>query len=69
MKKTLKILLSGLWLLGPLALATLTTGCQVDLVDDHGYHHNGYYDWGHHWHGGYYDKDHVYHTDADDWHK
>jgi hypothetical protein len=42
---------------------------QVDLVDVHGYHHQGYYDEHHDWHGGYYDEQHQYHNDAHDWHQ
>jgi len=41
---------------------------SVDLVDVHGYHHQGYYDDDHVWHGGYYDESHAYHEDAHDWH-
>ncbi len=57
-----------------LALMGLTNGCvvhghgDVEVVDEHGYHHNGYYDEHHDWHGGYYDEDHHYHDDPHDWH-
>jgi hypothetical protein len=41
---------------------------QLDIVDDHGYHHQGYYDDHHDWHGGYYDEGHNWHDDDHDWH-
>jgi hypothetical protein len=40
---------------------------EVDVVDDHGWHHQGYYDDYHDWHGGYYDDHHEYHDDGRDW--
>jgi hypothetical protein len=66
MKSQLKHLVGCLCI--TFAVASLA-GCAVDVVDEHGYSHHGYYDWGHHWHGGYYDEGHVYHNDPDDWHK
>jgi hypothetical protein len=42
---------------------------EVDIVDDHGWHHHGYYDDNHAWHGGYYDDGHVYHDDDPAWHR
>jgi hypothetical protein len=44
-------------------------GPQVDVVDAHGYHHQGYYDDNHDWHGGYYDENHQFHDDPHDWHR
>jgi hypothetical protein len=58
-------------LLGIATAASLVGGCaaHVDLVDVHGYHHQGYYDNNHDWHGGYYDENHQYHDDPHDWHQ
>jgi len=42
---------------------------HVDVVDPHGYHHEGYYDDHHDWHGGYYDENHQFHDDPHDWHQ
>jgi hypothetical protein len=42
---------------------------QVDIVDAHGYHHQGYYDDNHDWHGGYDDEQHQHHDDPHDWHQ
>ena len=42
-------------------------GRHVDVVDAHGYHHEGYYDDHHDWHGGYYDENHQFHDDPHDW--
>jgi hypothetical protein len=41
---------------------------QVDIVDENGWHHHGYWDDQHVWHGGYYDANHSYHDDPGDWH-
>jgi hypothetical protein len=63
---------------GALAAASLIGGCvvrghggyaSVDIVDAHGYHHQGYYDDQHSWHGGWYDENHNYHDDPHDWHQ
>jgi hypothetical protein len=40
---------------------------RVAVVDEHGYHHEGYRD-DNGWHGGYYDEQHQYHPDTSDWH-
>ncbi len=42
---------------------------QVEVVDAHGYHHQGYYDEHHDWHGGYDDENHQHHDDPHDWHQ
>ena len=65
MKNAIKAILACMWCVGILAVA----GCEVDLVDAHGYHHHGHYDADHHWHGGYTDADNHYHDDPADWHK
>ena len=41
----------------------------IDVVDDHGYRHHGYYDDHHDWHGGYDDEGHNHHDDPHDWHR
>ena len=41
---------------------------QIDIVDEHGWRHHGYYDEHHSWHGGYTDEHGGYHDDAPDWH-
>jgi hypothetical protein len=78
MKSSWHIILAGGWCLGALAVANLVGGCagrgpghynQVDVVDPHGYHHQGYYDDHHDWHGGYYDENHSFHDDPHDWHQ
>jgi hypothetical protein len=78
MKSVLFARAIGIWCVVALALAGTTTGCvvsahghydQVDLVDVHGYHHQGYYDDHHDWHGGYYDEGHNFHDDPHDWHQ
>jgi hypothetical protein len=65
--------------IGGLAIATLVGGCVVharpvvvgppgvEIVDEHGYHHHGYYDDQHVWHGYYMDEHNVRHDDAPDW--
>ncbi|MGA3067787.1 MAG: hypothetical protein ABSF29_13165 [Tepidisphaeraceae bacterium] len=67
----------GGWCLGMLTVASLGGGCvvharggfaQVDVVDEQGYHHRGYYDDQHAWHGGWYDGGHAWHDDPPDWH-
>jgi hypothetical protein len=61
-----------------LIAANLIVGCvvhehgrhdEIDIVDDHGWHHRGYYDDRHDWHGGYYDDHHDFHDDGSDWHR
>jgi hypothetical protein len=42
---------------------------DVEIVDDHGYHHHGYYDDHHDWHGWYEDENHARHDDPHDWHQ
>ena len=78
MKSIRKLVRSSGMLVGILLLAFATRGCvaevhgppgQVDIVDDHGYHHQGYYDDQHNWHGGYDDENHVHHDDPPDWHQ
>jgi len=62
---------------GVVALTSLLGGCvvrpagrvDVDVVDERGWHHTGYYDERHDWHGGYYDDRHEYHDDPHDWHR
>jgi len=75
MKSITRGVLAGIWCMGSVAAINLVAGCyhdhdhdQVDIVDEHGFHHQGYYDDSHNWHGGYYDADHQYHDDAQDWH-
>jgi hypothetical protein len=46
----------------------VVVGPSIEIVDEHGYHHHGYYDEHHAWHGGYEDEHHVHHDDAGDWH-
>ena len=63
----------ALWCLMALATASAGVGCatrgdRLEIVDEHGYHHQGYYDDQHAWHGGYYDENHLYHDDPQDWH-
>ena len=41
---------------------------QQEIVDVHGYHHQGYRDEHGDWHGGFYDEQHQYHDDPHDWH-
>jgi hypothetical protein len=43
-------------------------GPSIEVVDEQGYHHHGYYDHAHHWHGYYEDAHHVHHDDPADWH-
>jgi hypothetical protein len=65
------------WALGIIAAMSLTACvvhdhghfAQVDVLDVHGYHHQGYYDDHHDWHGGYYDESHQFHDDPHDWHQ
>jgi hypothetical protein len=38
------------------------------IVDEHGWHHEGFYDENHGWHGGYVDDHGVHHDDPADWH-
>ena len=70
---------NGRVILGLLCLtaANVIVGCEVrahgrfdevDIVDDHGYRHHGYYDDHHDWHGGYYDERHEFHDDDRGWH-
>jgi hypothetical protein len=40
---------------------------SIEIVDEHGYHHHGYYDDHHAWHGWYVDAHNVRHDDAPDW--
>jgi hypothetical protein len=40
---------------------------SLEIVDENGYHHHGYWDDHHAWHGGYYDAHHAYHDDPPDW--
>jgi hypothetical protein len=76
MRSTWRSVLASGWWIGVLAVSSLT-GClvhehghydQVDVVDEHGFHHQGYYDDHHDWHGGYYDDSHQFHDDPHDWH-
>jgi hypothetical protein len=68
---------------GAITIAMLVGGCEVrapgpptvavgfpgvEIVDDHGYHHHGYYDDHHAWHGGWDDEHHEHHDDPADWH-
>jgi hypothetical protein len=60
------------WPLAAIVLAAISMGCahgSLEIVDDHGYHHHGYYDDRHDWHGGYYDENHIYHDDDPGWHR
>ena len=71
----------GTWLAAALLAGTYTVGCihhhhhdyddydRVVIVDDRGWHHEGYYDRDRYWHGGYYDEHRGYHEDARDWHR
>jgi hypothetical protein len=68
----------SLWCVAALVLGATNAGCvyrehdhydRVEVIDAHGYHHQGYYDEHHDWHGGYYDENHAYHDDAHDWHQ
>ena len=52
---------------GGIAGCVVRTPGPVDVVDEHGWHHHGYYDDQHAWHGGYYDDAHAYHDDPPDW--
>ena len=52
--------------------SVMMSGCVVDhphheWVDEHGYHHEGYYDDHHAWHGGYVDEQGMHHDDPPDW--
>jgi hypothetical protein len=63
-----------LWCLATFAVASAGIGCatrydRTEVVDEHGYQHQGYYDDQHAWHGGYYDENHLYHDDPQDWHR
>ena len=71
MKAALRlVLISGISLAG----IVYGAGCvvrphgEIDVVDDQGNRHHGYYDDDHHWHGGWDDANHVHHDDPDDWH-
>jgi hypothetical protein len=76
MKSIQRSLAASLWCVAATLAIGATSGCEVrvhdhydhvDVVDTHGYHHQGYYDEHHDWHGGYYDENHAYHDDPHDW--
>ena len=63
---------AAVWCLAVAGLSSMNLACahgSLEIVDEHGYHHQGYYDEHHDWHGGYYDEGHVYHDDAHDFHR
>jgi len=40
---------------------------RVEIVDEHGYRHQGTRDEQGYWHGGWYDEHREYHKDPEDW--